>query len=729
MGARQILTIHCAALVMNSTDEKPAGVIGVATSGIQDVSALLPLLGTEQCAALATSALERGWLYAAATPMSIFGSLGIVKAGFLVLWTSIDHQWFPGPTLLRNAGFVAEGTGALLTCRDKGNRKNLYKAEDKLQKILANKHIRSVTVKPWSKDIILWNVRMICATALLGSLGLLPYVFLITQTLPDRSFQSTWIYPILRIAGCSMVVITIQLIFQLRLLDELYCRIRFMATDRYMTRNLMPIPVFWDPGKRSKNVLKKLLDETFSDPHIENGDCVKAGIGTWSSFSFLSEDKSQTASGGPTRPIIDPAIPLCLACQFFLLSGVVLAVVGYVGCFSIVQASPRTDSKGPVLWLIAEDDPKSPIVLEKVAGEIEDGGDPASSSLHAVGWELNSVTADDMHALIVGIDEFKSPSFPDLQSCVSDAMEMKKYLESTLLVPHDQIVLLRNADATKERIVEELEGLSQRASVEPNAPIIIYFATHSFMRATSNDITTYLVPHGADATPDPYLDQERQAVRKSYLSYDTIQALLRRIADEKTKNVTLIMDTCHAGSLGTRYKGYNITRTPAPVPPHQIPREPHDFEVFGITRRGTGVSSAPQKVDILTPHSSHVVLAGTSAWGQAFELPHAGGLFTRAVIKALTEATLEDFQQTTYKKLIENTNRIMGEEWERALEKVKNQPGVGSLFSSSALDERFRQKAECTNSHENREVFGGLLSRRITDKTIRPVITVKYSDS
>ena len=66
------------------------------TSGIQDVSALLPLLGTEQCEKHVGSALEGGFLYAAATPLSIFGSLGTVRAGISVLVASIS---IPKPSL------------------------------------------------------------------------------------------------------------------------------------------------------------------------------------------------------------------------------------------------------------------------------------------------------------------------------------------------------------------------------------------------------------------------------------------------------------------------------------------------------------------------------------------------------------------------------------------------------------------------------------------------------
>ncbi|KAF9259917.1 hypothetical protein L218DRAFT_630707 [Marasmius fiardii PR-910] len=55
------------------------------SGGIQDISALLPLLGTEQCERHAGSALDKGFLYAAATPLSIFGSLGVAKTAYVTL--------------------------------------------------------------------------------------------------------------------------------------------------------------------------------------------------------------------------------------------------------------------------------------------------------------------------------------------------------------------------------------------------------------------------------------------------------------------------------------------------------------------------------------------------------------------------------------------------------------------------------------------------------------------
>ena len=41
------------------------------TGGVQDIAALLPLLGTDQCEKHVGSALEGGYLYAAATPLAV----------------------------------------------------------------------------------------------------------------------------------------------------------------------------------------------------------------------------------------------------------------------------------------------------------------------------------------------------------------------------------------------------------------------------------------------------------------------------------------------------------------------------------------------------------------------------------------------------------------------------------------------------------------------------------
>ncbi|KAJ7745945.1 hypothetical protein DFH07DRAFT_748667, partial [Mycena maculata] len=79
-------------------------------AGIQDLSAILSLLGTEQCERHVGSALRGGrrggYLYAAVTPISIFGSLGVAKATFSIMFASLPRF---GAARLKHLGFEPAG--------------------------------------------------------------------------------------------------------------------------------------------------------------------------------------------------------------------------------------------------------------------------------------------------------------------------------------------------------------------------------------------------------------------------------------------------------------------------------------------------------------------------------------------------------------------------------------------------------------------------------------------
>ena len=60
------------------------GIGSTLTSGIQDIAGILPLLGTEQCSVQVSSALTRGYLYAASAPMIVTAS-STVPVNFTVV--------------------------------------------------------------------------------------------------------------------------------------------------------------------------------------------------------------------------------------------------------------------------------------------------------------------------------------------------------------------------------------------------------------------------------------------------------------------------------------------------------------------------------------------------------------------------------------------------------------------------------------------------------------------
>ncbi|ESK82772.1 hypothetical protein Moror_5635 [Moniliophthora roreri MCA 2997] len=123
--------------------EEPSTFGDTLSSGIQDVAALLPLLGTDQCERHVGSALEKGYLYAAAASLSLFGSLGTVKVGFATLLATVTYPFYGG-RWLGDAGFGTPGSVSSLVTVD--NDTGMYGAELKLQKLLKEQHIDDPTL-------------------------------------------------------------------------------------------------------------------------------------------------------------------------------------------------------------------------------------------------------------------------------------------------------------------------------------------------------------------------------------------------------------------------------------------------------------------------------------------------------------------------------------------------------------------------------------------------------
>ncbi|TEB15824.1 hypothetical protein FA13DRAFT_821126 [Coprinellus micaceus] len=421
--------------------------------------------------------------------------------------------------------------------------------------------------------------------------------------------------------------------------------------------------------------------------------------------------------------------------QTILFFGVVCVIVGYIGCFTVVQLS--SGWKGPLLWFLCEvllsgvrtviwaanpewDDARRPIVLEKVK---KNDGTTTRSSSYGIGWTLDSPTADDMHALLIGVNNCNTADFENLEKAKSDAQSVAKYLEETLLVPPSQIRTLYDTDATRVKIVEELKSLRHRGSVTPDAPIIIYYAGHSFV---SDDGSTYLVPHLPNG--DRQLTGEPE---KYCLPYSEIVDLLRHVADEKTDNIVVILDSCHAGAMGhnshfdTQPNSAISTFSPVhPGPSHSIPsglpsaiseqspiegslgvsllpsisrtsdtegvpelsltglppspeRQDEALAVGALTQRlnqaedheirDRGKEKKRQKkitkatTEILVGHSSHLLLAGADSRQQAYEDPVRGGQFTRVLLKVLEEAGESgELQTMTYQDLVERIQDDFG---------------------------------------------------------------------
>ncbi|KAJ7926395.1 hypothetical protein B0H13DRAFT_1599518, partial [Mycena leptocephala] len=109
------------------------------SSGIQDISAILSLFGTEQCELHVGSALRGGgrggYLYAAITPVSIFGSLGAAKAAFTIMLIGLPF----GPRMLKYVGF--EPKGDVVAAAMLESNSDRYLAETRLLRLLDKHYI------------------------------------------------------------------------------------------------------------------------------------------------------------------------------------------------------------------------------------------------------------------------------------------------------------------------------------------------------------------------------------------------------------------------------------------------------------------------------------------------------------------------------------------------------------------------------------------------------------
>ena len=190
------------------------------TGGIQDVSALLPLLGTEQCEDHASSALTKGYLYAAATPVSLFGSLGLARAGIKTFVASLDISSFNirGALMLSNMGFRSQGTNVQLIMLDENNKDKRHLVETRLDELLNKLHVDRTKIIGVRHKNTQWIVGMVVYTAFFCLLSVVPYIYLNLQSGSTLPHRTRWTFPAVRAMGGFLTATTMQAIIQRRIM-------------------------------------------------------------------------------------------------------------------------------------------------------------------------------------------------------------------------------------------------------------------------------------------------------------------------------------------------------------------------------------------------------------------------------------------------------------------------------------------------------------------------------
>jgi len=119
----------------------------------------------------------------------------------------------------------------------------------------------------------------------------------------------------------------------------------------------------------------------------------------------------------------------------------------------------------------------------------------------------SSTTYGRRHALVVGIDAYEDPAYPDLGYAVADAQAVAKILIEKYGFAPDDVRLILNEDATRDALDEALEEWAcdpERVSDEDL--LVVFFAGHGVTRELGGRGSRgYLVPvdgrADAQATP------------------------------------------------------------------------------------------------------------------------------------------------------------------------------------------------------------------------------------
>ncbi|MHC4959911.1 MAG: caspase family protein [Planctomycetota bacterium] len=164
------------------------------------------------------------------------------------------------------------------------------------------------------------------------------------------------------------------------------------------------------------------------------------------------------------------------------------------------------------------------------------------------------IDATKRHALIVSIRDYKSDSVGDLifykdkerkqpHPTDLDAKAMRTVLGMYGFRDKD-IVAIHDHECTRERILKELESLAARAG--PKDAVVFYYTGHG---GQVPDLDGDEADHFDEALVPTDFDGKEIADPKRAAGLITDDVLAEIFAKIKTKNFTIIVDSCHSGTM------------------------------------------------------------------------------------------------------------------------------------------------------------------------------------
>ncbi|KAK0194157.1 caspase domain-containing protein [Armillaria mellea] len=244
----------------------------------------------------------------------------------------------------------------------------------------------------------------------------------------------------------------------------------------------------------------------------------------------------------------------------------------------------------------------------------------------------------------MGISEYKFMGYENLQGAANDADKFEGYLREDLQAPKENIISLRDAQATRSAIIDGFTNLIQNPNIVcGRAAIVIYFAGHGAAANKPGEWTDWETSDNTIEMLCPadmgLLDEYNNVIEG--ISDRTISELLLRLSEAKGNNITVVLDCCHAAGINRGLQHPAQLRSRRILHPPQISPK-CDSAIFSRRSRGIISSFSSSSWD------SHIVLAACSRHQPAWE-EDGQGIFTRALLKVMRRTPSRGL---TYKSLM-----------------------------------------------------------------------------
>ncbi|MDZ4838286.1 MAG: tetratricopeptide repeat protein [Candidatus Melainabacteria bacterium] len=217
----------------------------------------------------------------------------------------------------------------------------------------------------------------------------------------------------------------------------------------------------------------------------------------------------------------------------------------------------------------------------------------------------------DKWALVVGISNFKDTSI-NLKYAAKDATDFKNFLVTQENFADDHVMLLTDADATKDAIISKLGQGWLGSRAKDGDLVVVYVSSHG--SPSHEDVgVNFLVAHDTD--------------KFKLVSTGVPMQWLTKIIQEqvKSKRVVVILDVCHSGAAGDDSKKISASD------------DDDDDDASGSSDSASkGLYRAKMDVNALNVGSGQVLLCSSLADQVSWESRnYPNSVFTRKLIEAL----------------------------------------------------------------------------------------------